>query len=85
MSEHEVDKNFKKWNFIEVWVEVNDEYALPGVLLLVSMAEGKFYIVAPSKDYAVLASLDTYEDATFWLQEDEYSRVLGKVVPDEDA
>ncbi|MEO1163136.1 MAG: hypothetical protein AAFV98_05070 [Chloroflexota bacterium] len=85
MSEHEVDKNFKNWDFVEVWVEVDDSQRLPNFLLLVSMAEGKFYIVAPSKNYAVLASLDTYKDAAFWLQEDEYSRVLGKVVPDEDA
>jgi hypothetical protein len=65
------------WIFVEVWVEV----ALnpPPMLQLIHLQNGEYRILNPRKNYAVEFSTTSYDEATFWLAEDEYERFGSKL------
>ncbi len=76
------------WIFIEIWVETG--LRTPPILELICRRSDLYEIVDPRKNYQVIFSTPDYMEAAYWLAEDEYQRVTGKLVnplldqPDED-
>lgn len=67
-----------KW--VEVWIE--DAISLrSNILILRATQTGKFDIYDQFTD-EVIKSFDNYKEAAFWLNEDEYERVLGRIPSD---
>ena len=65
--------------WFEVWIDtstVTDED--PYLLLLRAYADGSFETLDPQRDYALDKKFASYEDATFDLTEDEYTRIEGR-------
>ena len=70
--------------WFEVWA---DETADPPYVLLVRPAPdaGEVEVLDPSKEYTVVHTAASYEDAKLWLLEDEFLCVHGRVRHDEYA
>jgi hypothetical protein len=51
----------------------------PYLLLLLSDASGRCQVCDPVENYRVVFSAESYEQAKFWLLEDEYESVQGRV------
>jgi hypothetical protein len=49
------------------------------VLLLLGNWEGSCRVYNPAKDYKVIFTGSTYEEAQFWLLEDKYEPIEGRV------
>ncbi|MBW4635496.1 MAG: hypothetical protein KME30_27490 [Iphinoe sp. HA4291-MV1] len=71
------------WQFTEVWVDPTA--SPPYVLILLSDSSGKSCIYDPNQNYQLVFSSDTYEEAKFWLLEDEYERVQGRLLAEVPA
>ncbi len=63
----------------EVWV---DEGLSPPYILLVLPEGDRVDVFDPKKDKVVHVAA-AYEDAKLWLLEDEYTRVEGRMLPEE--
>lgn len=69
LMEHPADN----WDFTELWIDVT---AFPlKVLVLVIQSEGISFIYDPSRNYQLVFFSFTYEDATLWLQINQYKPV----------
>ncbi len=80
MSSHEQgqERPSIKWLFVEFWVE--PVLNTPDVLELICRKSDLYEILDPSRNYEVVFSTSDYDEATYWLAEDEYERVTGKIV-----
>lgn len=67
-----------KWT--EVWIEEITPHK-SNLLILRATQSGKFDIYHPFTD-KVIQSFDNYKEAGFWLNEDEYVRVIGRIPTD---
>lgn len=71
---------------IQSWYEIwaNETYDIPYILLLCpseNTDEG-FLIIDPQGKNAVIQKMADYESAMFWLCEDEYTLVDGRMILD---
>ena len=69
-----------KW--IEVWIEslTDDEY---NVLLLKARPDGLFELVDPHENNNLIKTFQVYDDARYWLVEEEFDLVEGRWIPGE--
>jgi hypothetical protein len=58
------------WNFLEVWVD--SMQSPPYVLLLLGDKAKGCYVFDPAEQYGLVRTFQNYEEAQFWLLEDEY-------------
>ncbi len=70
-----------KWEWYEVWADVSavDVY----LLLVYKLVDGDFVVLDPIENYKVLIQRADYDEIRYWLAEDEYSLVDGRIY-DED-
>ncbi|MGB8700662.1 MAG: hypothetical protein WCD18_14695 [Thermosynechococcaceae cyanobacterium] len=73
----ELDPVKDRWNFLEVWVDPMQ--SPPYVLLLLGDQSGDCYILDPAEGYRIIKKCESYEDAQFWLSEDEYEPLEGRL------
>lgn len=66
-----------KWQFAEVWIE--PMLCPPYILLLLGDVSGSCRIFDPAKNYAVIFTSSTYDEAQHWLLEDEYEPIEGRL------
>ena len=66
-----------EWDFAEVWVE--PMLSPPYILLLLGDESGCCRIFDPAKNYAVIYTSPTYDEAQHWLLEDEYEPMEGRL------
>lgn len=69
----------KEYVWFEVWVD--DTAEPPYLLMLMSDKEGCLDIYDPGEK-VMRHSVNCYQDAKFWLNEDEYTKVDGRMVID---
>jgi len=65
------------WQFAEVWIE--PMLMPPYILLLLTDESGQCQIFDPAKDYGVIFTCSTYDEAQHWLLEDEYEPLEGRL------
>ena len=65
------------WQFTEIWVDPTS--VPPYVLMLLGDDKNNFCIFDPTEDYKIVFACYSYEEARFWLLEDEYERVEGRL------
>ncbi len=65
------------WNFLEVWVDPMQ--SPPYMLLLLGDKAGSCYIFDPADGYRLIKNCGNYEEAQFWLLEDEYEPIEGRI------
>jgi len=65
------------WEFTEMWADTTA--SPPYVLMLLGNNSGKTCIYDPALNYQTVFQSDTYQEAKFWLLEDEYSLVEGRL------
>jgi len=69
--------------WFEVWWDYSSQP--PELLLLVcDEPNQQFNVVEAGSNGRVLHKAVSYDDAMFWLTEDEYTKVEGRIWPDED-
>ncbi|MER3435670.1 MAG: hypothetical protein C4288_20340 [Leptolyngbya sp. ERB_1_1] len=66
-----------KWQFVEVWIE--PMLSPPYLLLLLGDESGSCQIFDPAKGYSVIFESSSYEEAQYWLLEDEYEPIEGRL------
>ena len=67
----------KDWVFLETWI---DPTGFPPYVLLLLIDEAqKCYVLDPKEDYGIVFSSDSYQETRYWLLEDEYERVNGRI------
>lgn len=64
------------WDFTELWIDPTA--SPPYTLILLSDRAGNTCIFDPAKNYEVIFSSSTYDEARLWLLEDEFERVNGR-------
>ncbi|MFB2770388.1 hypothetical protein ACE1AT_14015 [Pelatocladus sp. BLCC-F211] len=69
------------WQFAEVWIE--PMLSPPYILLLLSNHSGNCCVYDPAKDYRIIFTSSTYEEAQLWLLEDEYEPLEGRLCASE--
>jgi len=69
-----------KWHFLEVWVDVTA--SPPYILMLLGDASQQYYIIDPAEAYQVIWQTTSYPEAKAWLLEDEYERLTGQLMLD---
>jgi hypothetical protein len=65
------------WEFTEVWIDPT--LSPPYLLLLLSDRDGKCRVYDPTQNYRIVFSSNTYQEAEFWLLEDEYEPIEGRL------
>ena len=65
------------WEFTEVWIDPN--LSPPYLLLLLSDTEGNCRIYDPAEGDKIVFSSKSYDEAQYWLLEDEYEPVEGRL------
>ena len=71
------DKVEDDWQFAEVWIE--PMLSPPYILLLLGEKSGSCRVFDPAKNYAVIFTSSTYDEAQHWLLEDEYEPMEGRL------
>lgn len=69
------------WQFAEVWIE--PMLSPPYILLLLSERSGACRIFDPAKNYEIIFTSSTYDEAQHWLLEDEYEPIEGRLCASE--
>lgn len=64
--------------WMEVWIEGSSSGAFVYLLILRQRSDGKIEVVDPQKDQSIITTFDHYDDATTWLNEEEYDLVEGR-------
>jgi hypothetical protein len=70
------------WQFTEIWVDPTS--VPPYVLMLLGDDEDNFCIFDPKEGYEIVFTSSSYEEAELWLLEDEYERVEGRLLMEDD-
>jgi hypothetical protein len=65
------------WNFLEVWVDPMQ--SPPYLLLVLGDESGRCNILDPADRYKLVKNYDSYDQAQFWLLEDEYKPLEGRL------
>ncbi|NEO57281.1 MAG: hypothetical protein F6K54_31960 [Okeania sp. SIO3B5] len=65
------------WELTEVWIDPT--LSPPYILLLLSATDGRCRIYDPAEGYRTIFESDNYDDAQFWLLEDEYEPLEGRL------
>lgn len=60
-----------------IWIEVWIDYEIEYPLILRALNDGNFEIL-DKIEQTIVASFDNYDDARYWLSEDEYDLVMGR-------
>ena len=76
-SRLEADLVNNNWEFTQVWIDTN--LSPHYLLLLLSDAEGNCRIYDPAEAYKVVFSSQSYDEAQYWLLEDEYEPMEGRL------
>jgi hypothetical protein len=71
------------WEFAEVWVDPT--LLPPYILLLLSDINKNYKIYDPAQGYKIVFSSNSYNEAQFWLLEDEYEPIEGRLLASELA
>lgn len=66
-----------KGSWYEVWADDSAEY--PYLLLVVPGSGQEINVCDPQKKNQMVYSAKTYQDAMYWLTEDEYTRVCDRM------
>jgi hypothetical protein len=69
------------------WFEVWWDYSSwpPELLLLVADEPNqRFRVIEPGQNGQIMCETVSYEEAMFWLTEDEFTKVEGRIRPNED-
>jgi hypothetical protein len=61
------------WVAIEIWADTSHQ--MPYILMLVLRENGMFEVVDPKEDYKVVFSHESYQEARYWLNEDEFDPI----------
>lgn len=69
-----------EYTWYEIWIE--DVSRPPYVLILFGDSSGKLFDVYDLKEKYICYSASSYQDAQFWLNEDEYIKVDGRMEMD---
>ena len=66
-------------DWCEIWIDDSPEF--PYILLLCPSKEkeNQYLIIDPKEDYKVIRNDSSYDEATLWLLEDEYTLVNGRM------
>lgn len=64
----------------EVWADETVEP--PYLLLVLSASDGGIFVRDPKEGNKIVYQADSYEEAMYWLTEDEYTRVDGRMALD---
>jgi hypothetical protein len=67
------------WHFIEVYMEYDRQ--MPTIMFLVSRTNGDYEVL--DTNYKVRFVDTSYEEATYWLNEDEFTRVSERITPED--
>ncbi len=65
------------WDFLEVWVDPMQ--SPPYLLMLMRDMKGECRVLDPVKNYKVVLTTSSYEEARLWLLEDEFEPINGKL------
>jgi len=64
----------------EIWTDVSD---IPYILIMGQFEKSKeIVVIDPKENDKIIFRSESYDDAKFWLLEDEYTMVDGRVIPD---
>lgn len=69
-----------EYTWYEVWAD--DTARPPYVLMMLGDSSGQLFDIYDPGEKYVLYSTNSYQDAMFWLTEDEYTKVDGKMTID---
>lgn len=64
--------------WVEVWMDGFSKRDFIYLLLLQASSGGTFDIIDPQEQGRKIKSFNSYEDAEFWLEEEEYELVEGR-------
>jgi hypothetical protein len=70
------------WKSLELWIDTVP--ALPKVLMLVGYSDRTDCDVLDITANKIICSHDSYQEAVNWLLEDEFERVKGRVLADDE-
>ncbi|MCC5662606.1 hypothetical protein LC653_01320 [Nostoc sp. CHAB 5784] len=77
------DRVKNNWEFTEVWID--PMLSPPYILLLLCDSEDSCQIYDPAQGYKVVFFSNDYNTAKFWLLEDEYEPIQGRLLAAELA
>ena len=66
------------WEFTEVWID--PMLSPPYILLLLCDTEDNCQVYDPAQGYKIVFSSNDYNAAKFWLLEDEYEPIQGRLL-----
>ena len=73
----ELDPVKDNWEFTEVWID--PALSPPYILLLLGAPNGRSRVYDPAEGYRVIFESHNYDEAQFWLLEDEYEPLEGRL------
>ncbi len=77
MLSPELDPVKDNWDFSEVWID--PALSPPYLLLLLGAPDGRCHVYDPAEGYRLIFESDNYDEAQFWLLEDEYEPLEGRL------
>ncbi len=77
MLSPELDLVKDNWQFSEVWID--PALSPPYLLLLLGTSDGRCHVYDPAEGYRLIFKSDNYDEAQFWLLEDEYEPLEGRL------
>jgi len=66
------------WLFMEIWIDLG--LYPPYVLQLIKTNAEQYQIIDPKASYTIIHSTSSYQEATFWLNEDEYEFIGNRII-----